>query len=66
MIIIKFVDFICHLVSEFIYMTLYLFAVACRFMFEYRYAIATFILLGIITLGGFFGYCIRMAQIYGV
>lgn len=59
-------DVVCHLLSEFIYALACLVVVVYRFVKTYQVTIVVLFILATLILGGLFGYCFRMAQIYGI
>lgn len=66
MLLVKIMDVVCHLLSEFIYALACLAVVAYRFFKSYHVTIIVLFIIATLTLGGLFGYCFRMAQIYGI
>ena len=66
MLFVKIMDVVCHLLNEFVYALACLVVVAYRFVKTYQVTIVVLFILATLILGGLFGYCFRMAQIYGI
>ena len=66
MLLVKIMDVICHLLNEFVYALACLVVVAYRFVKTYQVTIIVLFIIATLVLGGLFGYCFRMAQIYGI
>lgn len=66
MLLVKIMDVVCHLLSEFIYALACLVVVAYRFVKSYHVTIIVLFIIATLILGGLFGYCFRMVQIYGI
>ena len=66
MLLVKIMDVVCHLFNEFIYALACLVVVVYRFVKSYHVTIIVLFIIATLTLGGLFGYCFRMAQVYGI
>lgn len=66
MLLVKIMDVVCHLFNEFIYALACLVVVVYRFVKTYQVTIVVLFILATLILGGLFGYCFRMSQVYGI
>ena len=66
MLFVKIMDVVCHLLNEFVYALACLVVVAYRFVKTYQVTIVVLFILATLVLGGLFGYCFRMSQVYGI
>ena len=65
MLLIKVLDAVVNFMSECIYCLAYVVLVVVKWLNENKNVIVICIVLGCIILGGLFGYCWRVQQIYG-